>query len=329
MSIHSSITPGRAGLAVQSCFAAYCFWVGFRFMAFLNWAAGQSAEYAARPGAVEGFLPISAVLGLRQLVSTGRWDMVHPAGLTIFIAVMVMALVLRKGFCGYVCPVGLLSGLLDRAGRRLGLSRVPPRWVDYPLMTFKYLLLGFFLYTVFFGMDLRAVQSFLTAPYNLTADARMLRFFLEPSGLALAVLLALVVLSVVLRNVWCRYLCPYGALLGVLAWMGPTAVVRDAESCIDCGRCTRGCPGGIQVHRKDAVRSPECIGCAECVGNCPVPGCLSVRMAGRRVPWLAIGLGAVAVLLGFWLWAEATGHWDAQTPPAMLRRLYAMALGAV
>jgi len=322
------LTPSRFRLAVQAAFTLFCVFVGIRFAAFLAWAGGRSEVFVARPGAVEGFLPISALLGFRQWLATGLWDRVHPAGLTIFLALLAMAFLFRKGFCGYVCPVGFLSSLLEKAGRRLGLARVPPRRLDVALTGVKYVGLGFFVFTVFFGMDLRSVQAFLNARYNMVADARMLEFFLAPSGLSLAILGALAVLTLAVRNFWCRYLCPYGALLGLFSWFGPTAVVRDEAACVHCGRCTRGCPAGIAVELKRTVRTPECIGCAECVGNCPVEGCLSVRVAGRaRLPWWAVGAGAVAVLLLFWAWAEATGHWDAGLPPAMLKGLYAMLPG--
>ncbi|WP_419785860.1 4Fe-4S binding protein [Pseudodesulfovibrio sp.] len=319
------LTPIRFRLLVQSVFALFCLYVGFRFAAFLAWAGGRSDTFVPRPGAVEGFLPISALLGLRQWLGAGVWDHIHPAGLTILLALIVMAFLFRKGFCGYICPVGFLSSLLDRAGRRIGLAKVPPRKLDLALTGVKYIGLGFFLFTVFFGMDLRSVQAFLNARYNMVADARMMQFFLQPSGLALIVLGVLIVLTVLIRNFWCRYLCPYGAFLGLFSWFSPTAVVRDEKACVHCGKCTRGCPAGIVVESKRAVRTPECIGCAECVGNCPVDDCLSVKMMGRvRMPWWAIGVGAVAVLLLFWAWGIATGHWNADVPPDMLRRIYAM-----
>ena len=321
------LTPARLRIIVQAAFTLFCVHVGFRFAAFLAWATGQSDVMAARPGAVEGFLPISGLLGLRQWLATGQWDHVHPAGLTILLAALAMAFLFRKGFCAYVCPVGFLSSLLEKAGRRIGLAKVPPRKLDLALTSVKYLGLFGFGYSVFLGMDLRSVQAFLTAPYNLTADARMLAFFADPSALSLTIIGVLALLCLAVRNFWCRYLCPYGALLGLFSWLGPTAVTRDESACIQCGKCARGCPAGIPVDRKSAVRTPECIGCAECVGNCPAPGCLTVKAAGRvRLPWYALALGTVAVLLLFWAWAKATGHWDVDIPPAMLKKIYTMLL---
>ncbi len=320
------ISPSLFRCTVQAAFTLFCIYVGLRFAAFLAWALGTSDQFVAKPGAVEGFLPISALLGLRQFVSTGRWDEVHPAGLSIFFAIVIMAFLFRKGFCGYMCPVGFVSNVLERFGRRMKLAIIPHKWIDYPLMSVKYGLFGFFSFAVF-RMDMRSLEAFISGPYNMVADAKMLAFFTNPSVLSLTVVLFLAILSIVFRNFWCRYLCPYGALLGLVAWFGPTSVQRDATSCIECGKCTKHCPSGIKVHTKANVRSPECIGCAECIEVCPVDECLSFSVYGRaRVPWLAVGIGAVGVLLVVWMWAQVTGHWDSEMPPFMLKRMYSLFL---
>jgi polyferredoxin len=320
------ITPVRFRLAVQAAFTLFSLYAGYRFILFLSWVSGNSDTFVSKPGAVEGFLPISALLGLRRLVSSGFWDRAHPAGLTIFLAALAMAFLFRKGFCGYVCPVGFLSGLLERTGRRYGMARVPPRRVDLALHAFKYLGMGGFVFAVF-AMGPRSLQSFLRSPFNMTSDARMLDFFLHPSGMALAVLAALALLSLLVRNFWCRYLCPYGALLGLFAWFGPTRVHRDADACIHCGKCSASCPSGIAVGKKVAVVTPECIGCGHCVGACPVDGCLGFRAMGRRIPWQTVAVGAVLVLLLARLWAGYAGVWDNPLPPDMLKRIYQAGAG--
>jgi polyferredoxin len=320
------ITPHRLRLAVQSAFTLLSLYAGYRFILFLNWASGHSDAFVPKPGAVEGFLPISALLGFRRLFSSGFWDRAHPAGLTIFLAALVMAFLFRKGFCGYICPVGFVSGLLERVGRRLGMARIPPRGLDLCLHSLKYLGMGGFVFAVF-SMGPRSLESFLRSPFNMTSDARMLDFFLHPSGMALAVLAALALLSVIVRNFWCRYLCPYGALLGLFAWFGPVRVKRDQDACVHCGKCSASCPAGIQVEKKDAVLSPECIGCGQCVGACPVEGCLGFRALGQRIPWQTVAVGAVLVLLIARIWAGYAGVWDNPLPPDMLKRVYQAGAG--
>ena len=76
-------------------------------------------------------------------------------------------------------------------------------------------------------MPLEAIEGFLRSPYNAAADAKMLLFFLHPSATSLAVIVGLVALSLVVKHLWCRYLCPYGALLGVASLLSPLSVRRD------------------------------------------------------------------------------------------------------
>jgi polyferredoxin len=318
------LTPHRVRRLVQSGFALASLWIGWRFAAFLAFTSGAGPE-AARPASVEAFLPISALMAAKRLVLTGRWDAAHPAGLALLLCFLFMTWALRKGFCGNVCPVGLLSNLLAELGGRAGLGRTLPRRVAAVLLAPKYLLLGFFLYNIL-SMPLAGLEGFLRSPYNLTADARMFLFFRHPGPVALCVLGALAALSIVVRNPWCRFLCPYGALLGLCSLASPTAVTRDEDACIGCGRCSRACPSGIAVQQKRVVASPECVGCAECVGACPVEGCLAAHAGPFRLPPWGLALGCVALVAGCFLLASALGAWESPLPADMLARLYAKVL---
>ena len=104
-----SLTPSTLHVAVQACFFLFTILVGVQFVLFASWAMGLTEVFTARPAAVEGFLPISSLLALKRFLLTGLWDPIHPAGLTILIFALLSALFLRKGFCGYVCPVGAPS----------------------------------------------------------------------------------------------------------------------------------------------------------------------------------------------------------------------------
>ena len=320
------LTPSRLRLAAQGAFALFLAWTCLRFAAHVRWAMGQSEIFTPKPPAVEGFLPISALIAARRLLLTGSWDPVHPAGLTIFLAILGMALVWRKGFCGQLCPVGLLSNLLERLGRRLGLARQPGQRGRRILAAPKYLLLAGFAWAAL-SMSAGDAEGFLRAPFNMVADTRMLLFFEQPSGVTLGVLGLLALLSVVVPAFWCRTLCPYGALLGLLSWLSPTAVTRDVDACVSCGRCAKACPVALPVDKSLRVSSPECQGCLECVGACPVPGCLGLRLAGRKIPWWSLVAGCLTVLIAASLVADWLGYWQSPIAPQMARRMHMLMLG--
>lgn len=305
-------------------FLASCF-IGWRFVLFCRYAVGAGPQ-AARPAGVEGFLPISALLGARYSLATGTFDPVHPAGLTIFLAALGMALLFRKAFCGHVCPVGFVTTRLGRLGQRLGVARSLPVWLERLLRLPKYLGLAFFLFTTFCGMDVASVGAFVRSSYNITADARLLLFFLRPGMIALYVLGGLFALGLVFRGSFCRWLCPYGALLGLLARIGPTTLVRDPQRCTGCGRCRTVCPMDLPVTA--GARPMECSGCASCVVACPGKvAAVRFGFLGRPAPWWLPAAGALGVFVLAYGLARVAGVWQTSLPGAMLARLYAMALG--
>ena len=320
------ISPELLRDSIQCAMTLFCIWVGYRFYLFYQWMIGKSDIAVTKPGAVEGFLPISALLSLKQLFTQGIFDEVHPAGLTIFIAVMVMSLIVRKGFCGYLCPVGFIHNLLHKIGRRIGRTvRVRGR-VELAMLIPKYILLAFFANMVFFKMSAKEVDAFIHSPYNFTAEARMLHFFTNMSMTSALIVGTILVLGIIIPYFWCRFLCPYGALLGILSKVSPIAIKRDEDKCISCGKCNKACPGGIKVDIKETVNSAECVGCTQCINVCPVDGCLNItdRLSRVKLPWYVIAAGSLIILLVYYAAAKFTNHWDSPYPLEMLRKYYMM-----
>jgi polyferredoxin len=308
----SPVIPARR--VVQASFLLLVVWLGGWFTVWALAHAGGRTPTVARPPSVEGFLPISALMSLRLALAGGGIHPVHPAGLAILVAVLAMSVVVAKSFCSHLCPVGTLSEWLGRSGARLlGRTWLPPRWLDVPLRALKYVLLVFFVWATWVALDVPGVRAFLDSPYNRVADTKMLLFFARPSRITVGVLGVLVIGSVLVRDLWCRYLCPYGALLGVLGRFAPLKVTRNAATCIDCRKCTKVCPARLPVHAVARVASVECTSCQDCVAVCPVKECLAVRTprrtGGRALqPLLAVGL-AVALFLGVTLAFRVSGHW--------------------
>jgi Pyruvate/2-oxoacid:ferredoxin oxidoreductase delta subunit len=296
---------------VQLAFVLLCVWIGIEFHLFVRW--GQSGGlYVSRPPGVEGFLPISALISVTYWLRTGIVNGVHPSGMIILIGVAGVSVLLKKAFCSWLCPVGTLSEALWMLGKKIfGGNLELPRWLDYPLRSLKYLLLGFFVWSVVI-MSRQDLAGFIYSPYNKMADVKMYLFFAEIGAFAFWTITALIVFSMVIQNFWCRFLCPYGALLGALSWLSPFKITRDAQKCIDCVLCTRACPSRIEVHKATRVWSDECTGCYRCVEACPVKDTLTVRQRknGPSVPSWVFGTLVAGIFVAVTGLAMVTGFWQ-------------------
>ena len=114
----------------------------------------------------------------------------------------------------------------------------------------------------------------------------MLNFFRDIGTLGIVVLAALVVFSVLIQNFWCRFLCPYGALMGIVSVLSPVKIRRDAQACIDCGKCNKACPSHLPVDRLVQIRSVECTGCMECIAVCPAENALQLSLRAAQAAHL-------------------------------------------
>ena len=126
-----------------------------------------------------------------------------------------------------------------------------------------------------------------------------------------------------LPGFWCRGFCPYGALLGLLSLLSPTAVNRNPASCSGCGRCAAACPVADSRRRaQTTLRDPECVGCTECVSACP-SRCLDIRFGYGTGALPPSGVGHrrrdAAHPPESAMPPPFTGHWEADLPPQMIR----------
>jgi polyferredoxin len=179
------------------------------------------------------------------------------------------------------------------------------------LRSLKYLLLLFFLWAIFVRMDTAQLGQFIDSPYNRIADVKMLKFFADPSQTTVIVVAVLTGLSLVIPFFWCRYLCPYGALLGALSVFSPFKVRRDRQTCVGCQRCSQVCPARIKVHKLGTVLSDECHACLRCVDVCPVDRALTLSAPKRWLPLSKPACAAAVILLlvGGVSAARLSGHW--------------------
>lgn len=95
---------------VQIAFFIVVLVIGWQFYTFVKYCeAGGKGFYLPRPPGVESFLPISALMGTKYFFGTGVINPIHPAGFVIFGTLLLTALFFKRGFCGWICPIGTVS----------------------------------------------------------------------------------------------------------------------------------------------------------------------------------------------------------------------------
>lgn len=207
--------------------------------------------------------------------------------------VILATIVLGPVFCGRLCPLGTVQEWVGRLGRRfLGrrYNRLVPgdrylrhlRWVVLALVAAAGA--GF----VAFETDL--INPSLALIHGWTSAVPVA---------AIAVAAIVVAGSFLVERPWCRWLCPYGVLLGTIGRLSPWTIRRNKGTCIDCGLCDRRCPLAITVSTVDAVRDDRCNRCSNCIESCPVDGAVALRTSpdSRGVAAVPLSAAALAIVL--------------------------------
>jgi polyferredoxin len=111
------------------------------------------------------------------------------------------------------------------------------------------------------------------------------------TSINLAVLIAVTILALAYRRLWCR-ICPLGGLTALFSTFTPfkqialTRLSKNEQKCTKCGVCKRVCPTqATDVYEKKGgdVTESRCILCARCVEDCPYEGALTLKVAGKTV----------------------------------------------
>ncbi|MEC4726874.1 4Fe-4S binding protein [Shewanella sp. D64] len=312
---------------VQHLLALSMLLVGVQFAANAFMLNAGITPWLMRPDVGDAFLPIAGGIEIKAILTLGLWDQTHPAAAVMLAVVLLTGLLCKRAFCGWACPLGIAGEYLYKLRKRVIKSEfMPPAWLDWPLRMLKYLLLAALLYIII-GMPVESIPHYLAGNYHKIADLKMALFFLTPGIITLACFGFILGLAAWRRQGFCRYICPYGALLGLLSFFSPFKIRRSTQHCLidskgmSCDKCTRACPASISIHTQKTIHSDECQACMRCVSACPKREALQFS---TRNGWTlsARGLTIMLLLIMFLipLIAYISGFWVSQTPTEM--RMY-------
>ncbi len=216
-------------------------------------------------GNAERWCPLGGVEGLYTYATEG--SMPCSLGVSNFYilgGLLLSALLARRVFCGYACPIGTVSEWLHRGRARIGL----PAWrvtglTERILSLGKYVVLALILWFTYRTAEL--VFRGYDPCYALIS-----RHGEDITHWAYVVSGGIVVGALFVSLPFCRWLCPFAAVLQPFSFLSPMKVRRSKEFCADCGLCANACPMGLPVDDVETVNSPSCTSCLECVTTCKV-----------------------------------------------------------
>jgi polyferredoxin len=228
--------------------------------------------YGAR--SFEAYCPFGGVESLWGLLTQGEFSCALGAlNLSMLVAMLALALIAKKAFCGWACPIGFLGELVARLGGWAWKRRpsVPVK-AESALKLLRYVVLAvvlFFTYRtselVFRGYD----------PFYLLFSA----FGHGSAGWISVVVLSVLGLgALVVPMLFCKYLCPMGAVFDPFSRFGFVRVHRNPAKCTGCGNCGRACLQRIPVDELHTVRHRDCTNCLECLDACREKDALQIRI---------------------------------------------------
>jgi ferredoxin-type protein NapH len=212
----------------------------------------------------------------------------------------VLAFLLSRMLCGWLCPLGVMQDFLNWVRCKIGLGnlRLPRLFLDL-FEKFHYAWLAFlFIMAVAIvipAIGLIPLQKDLNVLTCNTCPGRIVFplitgsdtgwwYFGSPLHIAISLLglsfLLAFALSFFGKRLWCK-LCPTGALLSLFNKGGAIIKEKDARRCTKCGICERVCPMDqkkvFEEKNKKIVNSYSCIQCFRCVDECPEDDALKVK----------------------------------------------------
>lgn len=247
-------------------------------IAISKWFAEKGTSIAFLPDAsLHAVCPFGGVVTIYNFVATGTFiQKIHSSSFILMILGFMIAVLFGTIFCGYICPFGSFQEWIGKIGRKLlpkKYNRIVPAKMDRILRYLRYFVLVMVLYQTAVSAKL-VFQS--VDPYHA-----LFNFFTdEVSKTAYIMLVVIMVLSLFIERPWCKYLCPYGALLGLFNSIRIFKIKRNKNSCVGCKICDKICPMNIKISEKEVIRDTRCISCHQCLSEvtCPVKETVSITV---------------------------------------------------
>ena len=243
--------------------------------------SGKGISWLFSSGYIHYVCPICGVTTIYQFFASGA-DLItklqNPVAIVLGLSVSV-AIFFGPLFCGWICPFGAFQDFMAKVvGNRFIKEKREGfinRKFDSSMRWLRYVSL---LVVIYFTAKSSVAVLESINPYHALLNL----FIGEFAVIGLVILVLIALLSTFINRPWCKYLCPYGAFLGIFNIFRVKAIVREPSTCVGCKMCDKSCPMNIEVSKERVVRNHQCISCMECTSHRACPKGDTVKMKGTK-----------------------------------------------
>ncbi len=237
----------------------------------------------------------------------------------------IFGMTLGRVICGFLCPAGWLQELIYK----LPTPKLKKSRFTRALSYLKYVILALFVVylPLMYASRRYPLPAFCKYICPVGTSEGALGLLSNPANAGLlgmlnilftrkfVILIAICVGAVFIYRIFCRFLCPLGAIYGFFCRIALLGVTVDETRCTGCGACVHRCK--MDVHR---VGDHECIQCGECMAACPAKAIhwkheARVGDKGKKLR-IAAWCAAIALLLGVWIAVNRPDKKEVKAPAA-------------
>ncbi|MDA3844926.1 MAG: 4Fe-4S binding protein [Vallitaleaceae bacterium] len=222
--------------------------------------------------------------GVETSVAFFKYDMfiqkIHASSVVIMVLILGLGVLFGPVVCSFMCPLGSIQEWIGKIGKKIfkkKYNHFMPIKLDKILRYLRYAVL---IYTVYLTTNSLRLVFLEVDPYYA-----LFNFWSDEATIGGIIVLVIVLLSsLFIERAWCKYACPFGALIGLTNKFSVFKIRRNASSCISCGLCSHACPMNIEVESKTVITDHQCIRCLECATDvsCPVSNTADMKITSYK-----------------------------------------------
>ncbi|WP_066497484.1 4Fe-4S binding protein [Abyssisolibacter fermentans] len=217
--------------------------------------------------------------GVETFIALIKFDVmvkkIHLSSIVMTSIIMILAILFGPVVCSYMCPLGSIQEWLGKLGKKIFKNKynnIMPKKIDRVLRYMRYFVL---IFTVYLTTESLKLVFLEVDPYYA-----LFNFWSSEATIGgIIVLVVTLLLSLIIERPWCKYVCPFGALIGLSNFISIFKIKRNKSTCIGCKKCDKVCPMNIEVSKKEVIKDHQCIRCGECTSDntCPIEETVEFR----------------------------------------------------